>query len=135
MRTTFERGTKARLSFSGGPHAPVNRADSNVNAGKLDCFWIQRGDGSPKKLQGFAKTWHTKYSTIHRSERAFPTGFFSLLPSFPSSAKIYEKLPFSKSYTILHMRLQLMWIESVLGNLVWPCSLIETSDTELSGIH
>ena len=28
-----------------------------------------------------------------------------------------------------------MWIESVLGNLLWPCSLIETSDTELSGIH
>ena len=45
------------------------------------------------------------------------------------------------SYTILHTRLQLMWIESVLGhsflasNLLWPCSLIETSDTELSGIH
>ena len=42
---------------------------------------------------------------------------------------------------ILHKRLQLMWIESVLGhsflacNLLWPCSLIETSDTELSGIH
>ena len=34
-----------------------------------------------------------------------------------------------------------MWIESVLGhsflacNLLWPCSLIETSDTELSVIH
>ena len=34
-----------------------------------------------------------------------------------------------------------MWIESVLGhsflacNLLWPCSLIETFDTELSGIH
>ena len=44
-------------------------------------------------------------------------------------------------YFQLHMRLQLMWIESVLGhsflacNLLWPCSLIETSDTELSGIH
>ena len=28
MRRTYERGTKARLSFSGGPHAPVNMADS-----------------------------------------------------------------------------------------------------------
>ena len=28
MRRTFERCTKARLSFSGGPHAPVNMADS-----------------------------------------------------------------------------------------------------------
>ena len=28
MRRTFERGTKVRLNFSGGPHAPVNMADS-----------------------------------------------------------------------------------------------------------
>ena len=28
MRTMYVRGTKARLSFSGGPHAPVNMADS-----------------------------------------------------------------------------------------------------------
>ena len=41
-------------------------------------------------------------------------------------------------FRILHTRLQSMWIESVLGhsflacNLLWPCSLIETSDTELS---
>ena len=28
MRRTFERDTKARLSFSGGPHAPVNMVDS-----------------------------------------------------------------------------------------------------------
>ena len=45
--------------------------------------------------------------------------------------------------TILHTRLQLMWIKPVLGHsflghsflacsLLWPCSLIETPDTELS---
>ena len=28
MRRTYEHGTKARLSFSGGPHAPANRTDS-----------------------------------------------------------------------------------------------------------
>ena len=33
MRRTYERGTKARLSLSGGPHAPVNMADSMQNAG------------------------------------------------------------------------------------------------------
>ena len=32
MRRTYERGTKARLSFSGGPHAPVNMADSTEEA-------------------------------------------------------------------------------------------------------
>ena len=46
-----------------------------------------------------------------------------------------EKFAFTKCDAILHMRLQLMWIKSVLGNLLWPCSLIETSDTELSAIH
>ena len=28
MRRTYERGTKGRLSFSGGQHASVNMADS-----------------------------------------------------------------------------------------------------------
>ena len=28
MRRTHEHGTKARLSFSGRPHAPVNMVDS-----------------------------------------------------------------------------------------------------------
>ena len=32
-RRTYERGTRARLSFSGGPHAPVNMAGSMENAG------------------------------------------------------------------------------------------------------
>ena len=36
MRRTYERGTKARLCFSGRPHAPVNMADSmeEVNVGE-----------------------------------------------------------------------------------------------------
>ena len=34
MRRTYESGIKARLSFSGGSHAPVNMADSmEVNVG------------------------------------------------------------------------------------------------------
>ena len=35
MRRTHERSTKARFSFSSGPHAPVNMADSleQVNVG------------------------------------------------------------------------------------------------------
>ena len=39
MYRTYKRGTKARLSFSGGPYAPVNMADSmeevNVIGGKM----------------------------------------------------------------------------------------------------
>ena len=39
MRRTFERGTNARLSFSGGPHASVNMVDSmeEVNEGGEKC--------------------------------------------------------------------------------------------------
>ena len=35
MHTTYEHGTKGTLSFSGGPHTPVNMADSmeEVNVG------------------------------------------------------------------------------------------------------
>ena len=35
MRRTYERGTKARLSFSGRPYTPVNMADimEEVNEG------------------------------------------------------------------------------------------------------
>ena len=45
MRRTNERGTKARLSFSGGSHIPVNMADSmeEVNVGRKPpqemVFW------------------------------------------------------------------------------------------------
>ena len=39
MRTTYERGTKARLSLSGGQHAPVNMADSMENRSERDEAW------------------------------------------------------------------------------------------------
>ena len=43
MRRTYERGTKARLSFSGGPHALVNMTDSmeEVNVYNLYVFTIK----------------------------------------------------------------------------------------------
>ena len=43
MRRTYARGTKTRLSFSGGPHAPVNMADS-----------MEEGNISEKKR----RKWH-----------------------------------------------------------------------------
>ena len=35
MQNVLKRGTKVRLSFSGGPLPPVNMADSMENAGSL----------------------------------------------------------------------------------------------------
>ena len=32
MRRTFGLGTKARLSYSGGPHAPLNMADGTAGS-------------------------------------------------------------------------------------------------------
>ena len=44
MRRTDKRSTKARLSFSGGPHTPVNMADSmeEVNKGRKRTQEIAR---------------------------------------------------------------------------------------------
>ena len=55
MRRTFERGAKARLSFSVGPHAPINMADSMENAGS----WIVSGSKEamevPKNFKDLTK--------------------------------------------------------------------------------
>ena len=59
MRRAYERGTKARLTFSGGPYAPVNMADSmeEVNVGGKKC-----------------RKWHVRcaYCTILRQFFANP---------------------------------------------------------------
>ena len=47
MRRTYERGPKARLSFSGGPHASVYMANNmeEMNAGEKNA-----GNGTLAKL-------------------------------------------------------------------------------------
>ena len=69
MRRAYERGTKARLSFSGGLHAPVNMADSmeEVNVGRKDT-----GNG----------TFSVLYSAIFRT------------PSFRKSLSNYQHSPY-----------------------------------------
>ena len=80
MRRTYERGTKARLSFSGGPHAPVNMAESMedwVNVGgksRLLCCtalyflrqvfvnpWSSLGLPSPLWTQNQSNYRHSPY--------------------------------------------------------------------------
>ena len=75
-------------------------------------------------------TRNTIFAAVTR-EAAEGKGFLATTFLFFSSSKKYEKL------AILHTRLQLVWIESVLAhsflacNLLWSYSLVETSDTEL----
>ena len=64
----------------------------------------------------FYKTRNTTFAVTHEARVKI---FFSHYHSFLSSAKTYEKRAFSKCYTILRTRLQLMWIESVLGNDIY----------------
>ena len=50
MRRTYERGTRARLSFSGGPHAPVNMAGSMENAGSWTVSGSKEAIGVSKNF-------------------------------------------------------------------------------------
>ena len=51
MRRTFEHGTRARLYFSGGPHAPVNMVDSVENAGTSTVSGSKEAMEVPKKFK------------------------------------------------------------------------------------
>ena len=55
MRRTYERGTKARLSFTGGPHAPVNMADSVENAGSWTVSGSKEAMEVPKNFKDLRK--------------------------------------------------------------------------------
>ena len=78
MRRTFERGAKARLSFSDGPHAPVNMADSIENAGRSTV------SGSKEKMEVSENFKDLrKLGAVQCSKRVISCVFFhrhSLLP-------------------------------------------------------
>ena len=87
MRRTFECGTKARLSFSGRPHAPVNMTDSMANVGSWTVLWIQRGDGSPEVLQGFGIRNIAQYSAANTP---FPAFFSPFIHFFHTIRHVYR---------------------------------------------
>ena len=75
MRRTYERGTQARLSFSGGPVTPVNMADSveEVNVG---------GKKTPQEMARllwlYCAIFHTP--SFRKSWKFFGTSIASLDP-------------------------------------------------------
>ena len=82
MRRTFKHCTKARLSFSGGPHTPVNMADSMENAGSWTVSVSKEAMEVPRNF----KDLRAKYSTVQRSKQAIFCVFLhlhSLLPCYP----------------------------------------------------
>ena len=55
MRRASKRGTKTRLSFSGGPHAPVNMAGSIENAGSWTVSGSKEAMEVPKNFKDLRK--------------------------------------------------------------------------------
>ena len=72
MRRTFERGAKARLSFSGGPHAPVNMADSMENAGSWTVSGSKEAVEVPKNFKDLRKLGAQNIAQYSAANVPFP---------------------------------------------------------------
>ena len=55
MHRMYGPGTKARLSFSSGPHAPVNMTDSMENANNLTVSGSKEALEVPKNFNDLRK--------------------------------------------------------------------------------
>ena len=64
MRRKYELGAKARLSFSGGPHAPVNMADSMENAGSWTVSGSKEAMEVPKNFKDLRKLGVRKHEKV-----------------------------------------------------------------------
>ena len=83
MRTTCKRGNRARLSFSGGPHAPVNMAESMENAGSWTVSGSKEAMEVPKKFKDLRKLRVRNIAQDSGANVPFLAGFFPL--TFTSS--------------------------------------------------
>ena len=75
MRRTHERGTKARLSFSGGPHVPVNMADSMENAGSWTVSGSKEAMEVPKNFKDLLKLGVRNIAQYSAANVPFPSFF------------------------------------------------------------
>ena len=89
MRRTFVRGTKARLNFSGGPHAPVNMADSMENDGS-STITLSRETMVPKNFKDLRKLGVRNIAQYIAANVLFPAffppSFTSILPTIFTGA-------------------------------------------------
>ena len=88
MRRTFEYSTKARLSFSGGPHAPANMSDSMENAGSWTVSGSKKAMEVLKNLQKLGVRNIAQYSAANVPFPAFfpPTFTSSILSAMFTGA-------------------------------------------------
>ena len=82
MRGTFEHGTKARVSFSGAPHASVNLAGSMENAGSSIVSGSKEAMDVLKNFKALQKLGVRNSAVLSAPSVPFPA-FFP--PTFTSS--------------------------------------------------
>ena len=82
MRRTFQHGTRARLSLSGGPHAPVNMADSMESAGSWTVSGSKEAMEVPKNFKDLRKLGVRNIALYSASNLRF-LHKNSLLPYYP----------------------------------------------------
>ena len=75
MRRMFKRGAKARLTFSGGPHAPVNMADSMENAGSWTVSGSKEAIEVPKNFKDLRKLGVRNIAQYCAANVPFPAFF------------------------------------------------------------
>ena len=95
MRRTFERCTKARLSFSGGPHAPVNVADSMENVGSWTVSGSKDAMEGPKNLMDLRKRGVQNialYSGENVCRMPFTAFFSSFIHFFQTIRHVYRSV-------------------------------------------
>ena len=92
MHRTFERGAKARLSFSGGPHASANMADSMENADSWTVSGSKEAMEVLKCFKNLRKLGVRNIAGYSAANVPFPVLFFhrhSLsLPNYPPCSSL-----------------------------------------------
>ena len=128
MRRTFEHGTRVRLNFSGGPHTPVNMANSIENAGSWTVSGCKEGRKSQRTsriceklgIQNIAP--YSAANTCHFL-RFFPPTFTSSILStmFTGECCLPEKLSLALMSRSIHSVAQLVQLHNYSRP---PCTLI-----------
>ena len=123
MRRTFERGTKARLNFSGGPHTPVNMADSmeglniggkkNTRNGKLAALYCCAIFRTPS-FRRSSKFFRTSVASLDPETVQLPA-FYILSAMFTGACGPPEKLSLAlvPRSNVLRMIVKLVYREYV----------------------
>ena len=91
MRRKIERCTKARLSFSGGPHT-VNMADSIENAGSWTVSGSREAMSVPKNFKDLRKLRVRNIAQYNAAQVPFPAFFPTDIHFFHTIRHVYRSM-------------------------------------------